>query len=526
MDIANFHGSRSFLMVEAGGDGGAGGAGDGGGSTALAVTGGTDLATTGDTGADGDGTGGDSGAVAATTAADSEVFDKSGRMTRGASKMFRTLGATNPQAKALLARAERAIGAWDKVVGILGAKPIERINELRAFDQDARWGAITDADRRRKMGQPPYKDGATGLRMLRETAADMELSDDLYAAGDPKLIDMMTESPAGKQAFVKIFHAAVAKVRSIAPNFYTNWLGSQVIHLLNNLEIPTGQRDGDGRAITEPINMSARLRRIYSNLPALNAEGKIAGGTLSAYQQQEIQIDLGQIYALVEAMRSWSNVKPEDLTPPKEDMSAAKIAEAEKRADEAMQNAWRIQRDAVCNNMLDDEVRKQTKGMELSSTIIADITARARKAINTSRNARPDHTSKQESFLAAKNQAGYLAYHKKAVQDFAPEAVERAVALYGRKSSRRAPVKAADATAAGTGASGTQQTQQTAQAGQIVRLTEQQVKDIGGISNARWTKQRIGNSPGTTIEMLSKRQKMLKDGNPLKLPEGTVVQFP
>ena len=38
--------------------------------------------------------------------------------------------------------------------------------------------------------------------------------------------------------------------------------------------------------------------------------------------------------------------------------------------------------------------------------------------------------------------------------------------------------------------------------------------------------QKIGNQPGTTQDMIGKRQWMLKKGNPLNLPEGSIVQFP
>lgn len=485
-------------MEEAGGDG----AGGGGDSTALVVSTGTEVAAGDGTSDGGDSTG--DGAVATLTADNEPVFE-GGKLSQSASKTFRSLESANPNARTILGRAQRALGTVAKLTAMFGPKPFDRINALRKLEKEV--------------------GGAAGLQALREASDDLTLNDQLYERGDPQLIANMTEAPAAKQAFVKLFPHVVTKMRELAPKGYTRWFGAQIVSALEKLEMVT-QKDADGRVIaTDPIDMPFKLRRILSQLPQLQ-DGKFAGGTLTAEQQHAIHADLGQIYAWVEVMRSWANATPEDMTPAKEDTSAAAVAKARQNEDNAVQDAWATKRDSICNEILSDEVRKQTKDMNLSSTIIADITARARAGVNAIRKAKPGNHQKQHGYLEAKDQKGYLAYNKGIFSDHAPETVEKAVALYAKKSSRRTPAGATAARAAAPGTAGAQ-SQTTAQTGQIVKLTPQQAEKLGGRSGiTRWMKQAlIPGQPGTTVDMLKQGRYVLRKGNPANLPENTIVQL-
>lgn len=486
---------RSVLMEEAGDGTGGGGGGD---STALTVSTGTAVATT-----DGDGTDDTGGGDTSVAVADNQQIFEGGKLSQSAAKTFRQMEKANPAARTLITEAQRAMGGWAKVKAIFGSKPFDRINQLRKLE--------------REVG------GEAGLKSMRATVEDMEKSDSLYEKADPQLIALMTESPAGKQAFVNIFPHAVAKVRELAPQTYTKWLGMQFLNTIEKLEVTL--KNSAGAVISnEPIDMPFRLRRVFGQLPPTDEHGKFVGGTMTAEQEQAIYTDLANIYAWIEKLRTWANATPEDLTPSQEDAGKGRIAEAEKAANEAVQNSWKVQRDAICNDIITEEVRKQTKGTDLSATIMADITARARKSINGIRKAKPDNERKVKAFFDSKDVKGYIAYNRGIVQDNVQAAVEKAAGLYAKKSTRRTgqPQQAAPAA---TGAPAAQ-TQPAAQAGKVTRLTPQQAEQLGGKQGTRWMKQRIGNNPGTTTEMITKGQQMLRKGNPLNLPEGTVVQFP
>ncbi len=502
MDITNFHGVKPILMVEAGADGGAGGGGE---STALAVSTGADLAATGD-GTGGDGTDGGGGTALATTGADSEpVFDQSGRLTQGTSKLFGTLSTANPTARKVLDRAQRALATVGKLTSMLGAKPVERVAALLKFEKEV--------------------GGADGLQNLRATVQDMQKSDELYEKADPLLLQMMTETPAAKHAFVKLFPHTVSKLRELAPNTFTQWLGAQQLHWLESAPITIRDKQGAELA-KEPIDMPRRLRRIVGQLPWAVENGKFTGGTLTPQQVEFIQEDLSFLFAYVDKIRAYANATPEDLTPQKEDTSAARITEAENAAKQATQDSWVVQRNAACNEIIASEVRKQTKGMNLDAMAIANITANARKSVNEFRRSRPDNLAKVDGFLDAKNLAGYLAYNKKAVEDSTPEAVEIAVAVYARKSTRRAPVK----TDAATGATAATKTDAAATAaqgdGKVVMLTAKQMEALRGNHISRYMKQPIGNKPGTTMEDVKKKQYILRGDNPFGVADGTRVQVP
>jgi len=491
-------------MEESGGDAG----GAGGGSTALTVTTGTDVATIDGGGGDtGDGTGGDSGAaLTTTTGADSEPVFEGGKLSQSATKAFRQLETANPTARNILNRAQRALGTVAKLTWMFGPKPFDKINQLRKFEKEA--------------------GGMAGLQALREANEDLVKSDELYERADPQLIAMMTETPAAKQAFVKLFPHSVAKLRELAPLTYTRWLGMQQLHSIEKAEVSIKDKNGTVIA-TEPIDIPFRLRRIVGMLPwSQDQNGKFTGGTVTPEQMQTFQADLSYMFSYLDMIRGFANATPEDLTPPKEDTSAARIAEAENAANTALQNSWKVQRDAICNDILAEEVRKQTKGMDLSSTIVADITAKARKSINDTRKAQPDNTGKVKSFFDAQNLSGYIAYNKRIVQDHAQSAVEKAVGLYARKSSRRAPAVATGNQPPATGTQAQPATGTQPQTGKIVKLSPQQAELLGGRHGTRWAKQALfPGDKGTTREMMQRGQQMLRKNNPLNLPDGTIVQF-
>ena len=518
MNIRNFHGT-SVLMEETGGVGGGTGAGSGtggGDSTALTVSTGTAVA---------DAPGGSGGELSpsgdSSLQTGESLFDASGRMTPTTSKLVRELETANPAARSFLGRAQRALGAVAKLTSMLGPKYIDAIVGLRRFENEARWADIVDPQARKALGKAPFKTGQDGLAALRSTAEDMERSDELYAKSDPQLLAMMTETPAAKQAYVKLWPHSVSKLRDLAPLTYTKWLGDQVLSLMEKSAVSLKTKDG--KDITEEIDLPRRLRRMVGCLPWTTGEnGAYLGGAVTPEQAQTLAWDIEFLNAFLLKVRGYASQTPEDLTPSKEDASAARIAEAERRADAATEAAWVTTRNAECNELIRAEVEKQAKGLNLSATEIANVTAKARATINEYRRSRPDNNSRIAGFKTAKNLAGYLTYNKGIVEEKAPEAVEKALASQGRRSSRRAPIRTA---APGTTSPATGTQQQADTTGKIVGLTSAQAQQLRA-KGTLWMMQKIGNQPGTTQDMIGKRQWMLKKGNPLNLPEGSIVQFP
>lgn len=502
---------RCVLMEEAGADGGVGGGG-GTDSTALTVSTGTAVATEGG----GDGTGGGDGSTAlATTGADSQPIIEGGRLTQSASQTFRQLEKANPQAREVIARSQRALATVAKLTEMLGSKFFERINGLRRLEQEVAKHSYVGNDGKR----------VDGLTALRQAGEDIDRSDSLYEKADPQLIAMMTESAPGKHAFVKLFPHVVNRLHELAPKTYRRWMGMQNLHIVE--KAPVTLKLQNGQESTEEIDIPFRLRRMIGNLPwAIDKDtGTYAGGAVTPQQAQALAWDFEMLHAFMTQVRATANETPEDLTPAKEDTTAAEIATAKREAETERQGAWATKRDAICNDVLGDEVRKQTKALDLSQTIIADITSRARKAINETRRAKPDNERRQKAFFDSGDLAGYLAYNRSILEDQAQSAVEKAVQLYGRKSSRRTPATQKTVTPAAPAPAGQQKTHQAAPAN-VVMLNAEQLKKLNGSSITRFMKTAIGNQPGTTNAMVVKREYMLKAANPWGYPEGTVVRVP
>lgn len=501
---------RSVLMEEAGGGEGAGGGGD---STALATTTVTDLATTGD--GTGDGADGTGTAVAAGDDSAPAAIYEGGRVSQGVSRAFRKLETANPTLRRTFRTALDALDTVGRLRTMLGDKPFDKIKQYRKLESEVAAYAYVNAEGKRI-------DGITAIRELND---DVKAQDTMYETANPLLIESMTESPLGKFAFTKLFPHVVAKTRALAPKMYTRWLGAQIVNALEKLEMVTA-KDGEGKVTaTDPIDMPFRLRRVFTQLPPLDVNNKFVGGQITADQQHAIHSDLAMIYSWIDAMRAWANATPEDLTPAKADENAAAMVLAQQKADVALDKAWTAAKKAECIPLLDAEIRRQTARLNLDATAIADITARARKGSDDRRNKQPDDQGRRIAFFKARDMNGFLAYHRQAVVDHGPEAVTDAIAASGHRANRKATAtQTAGTTAAGAG-TGQQQQQQAS--GTVRRLTPDEAAKLGGVNGTRWMKPAgIGTAPGTTQAMVMERKQMMRKGNPLNLPEGTVVQFP
>ena len=500
---------QSVLMNEAADGSGTGGGG--GDSTALTTTTGTGLAT-------GDGAGegvaaDDTGTSVTTTRDESAPISvyEGGRVSQGVSRAFRKLEVANPTMKRMFRQAQDALDTVGRLRSMLGDKPFDKIKQLR-----------TTAEAVAKYVWTDEKGNVTkGLPAITAMYEDVVAHDTMYETANPALLELMTESPLGKFAFVKLFPHVVAKLQQIAPQTYTRWLGAQMANAFTQLEVEI--KNGEGKVVSkEPINVPFRMRQMYGLLPA-PVEGKIAGGAMTLIQEHELLTHFDNIYAWIEKIRAWSNATPEDLTPPKADESAAAMQKAQRDADVALDKAWTATKKAECIPLLDAEIRKQTAGLKLNATAIADITARARKSVDKRRNAQPDDQGRRIAFFKSRDMNGFLAYHRQAVENYAPEAVTDAITASGHRANRKAVTgKQADGTAKGAG-----QNDQQAASGAVRRLTPDEAAKLGGVNGTRWMKPSgIGGAPGTTQAMAMARQQMMRKGNPLNLPEGTIVQFP
>ena len=501
---------HGVLMVEAGGGEGGGGGG-GGDSTALAVSPGTEIAPSGD--GTGDGTGAGAGTSLDTTGADSTpaTIYEGGRVSRGVSQAFRKLETANPTLKRTFRQALDALDTVGRLRTMLGDKPFDKIKQLRKTEQEIATYAYVNAEGKRV-------DGMTAIRELND---DVRAHDTMYETANPLLIESMTETPLGKFAFTKLFPHVVAKYRSLAPKAYNKWFGGGVIGWLDKAEISI--KGQDDKNLTEEIDLPRRMRRMIGCLPwTLDATTKTySGGTVSPDQAATLAHDFMFIQAFLDRVRSYAAEQPEDLTPPKEDETAMQIAAANQKADVALDKAWRAAKAAECIPLLDTEIRKQTAALNLNATAIADITARARKAVDNRRNKQPDDMGRRAAFFKSRDMNGYLAYFRQAVVDYGPEAVTDAITASGHRANRKATA-GKQASVAAAGAPGVQQQQ----AGAIRRITADEAAKLRS-GGTRWMKPSgVGGNPGTTQDMVLKRQWMLKDGNPLKFPEGTIVQFP
>jgi hypothetical protein len=450
MNISHFYGLAPIKMAEASGEGGGGGAVTVTSGTSVSspaggdTGGGTDLATT-------------SGAGADTTAADSvpakfKAMDGK-RLSATAGSILKTAEDSQPEHRAFFRTIiPRALSVYTTFKDRFGSW--EPINEMQETLQAI--GRTSPSDTVAKTLQSVVD----RINAYEAQSADIDESDALFAAGDPKLLQKMTEhkTPDGKidefktglarQAFVKLMPHAMSMWNQFAPKSYSAYFGKlQLAHMKNALWPLV---DKDGRKVgEEEFELPRRIARLGRFVPKANAEGKFDGAAVDAFAEEASQL-LPWLNAYVANVNALVTTEPEDLTPkgpaPEDQIKAARDSERGER-----RKRWVSDLNTYRQNATITAYRAATEGMEVTGRQMEEILAAVDAQSATGLRAQRDYKSKVDAYFGSNDESGYKSLYVNYFKEALPRLVKEHVGkVLGADPKKRRAATTATARPAST----------------------------------------------------------------------------
>jgi hypothetical protein len=429
---------RSVLMAEAGGDSGGGGGavavtsgtpavspstGGGGGSTDLSTTGGTGTDTTG----------------ADSTPAKFRAMEGK-RLSTTAGTILKTAEDAQPEHKAffrtIIPRALSIATAFRERYG--SWEPINKMQEtLEAIGRTAPGDPL----------EKTLQSVVDRINAYEAQSADVDDSDALFAAGDPKLLQKMTEhkTPDGKvdefktglarQALVKLMPHAMTMWNQFAPKSYSAYFGKlQRDHMKNAL---CNIVDKDGKKVgEEEFELPRRVARLEKFIPRPDKEGKFDDAAIKAFAEESLDV-LPWLKAYVATVGALATTEPEDLTPkgpaPEDRIKAAQDSERGER-----QKRWVSERNAYRQNATITAYRAATEGLEVTGRQMEEILAAVDAQSAAGLQAQRDYKSKVEAYFGSSDEAGYKSLYVNYFKEALPRLVKEHVGkVLGSDPKRR-----------------------------------------------------------------------------------------
>lgn len=242
--------------------------------------------------------------------------------------------------------------------------------------------------------------GERGFAEMQSDLAELQEIDKLYANSDPRMLDYMTETDAGKSAFVKLAPHIINKFRSLAPKAFAStfanlFLGSMKYDMLN---------DDKGNPV-EPADLPLRLRRLAAAIPK---ENELAMGELNA------------LFAYVNLIQGLTQVEPERFVPQQSTVDNTRERELNERETKLLQTEWIGARDALATQITQRIWGEETKGKSVSSDDRRDTESLFQMRLQRAINSVPNYKSTVQHFFDTKDKEGYLAYQNSLLQDHIP----------------------------------------------------------------------------------------------------------
>jgi hypothetical protein len=352
---------RGVLMEEAGaGEGGAGGGGvavmDAAPSTALVPAGTTDVALTTDHSTTDETDAGTEGGELATTEARALENGKPSQTTKESLALIK---ATNPQ----LAHAiPRALAVEQRLRSEFpGQNPFDAIKVMRREFK--------------ALG------GEEGIAQIRQSLADIEEMDLLYAAGDPRMLDKMTASPEGKAAFTMLAPHVFDRFQKLAPNAFTGYMARVIL----------------GDMIGQRVDMA--VQRLIDLIPAEN--------TLAV-------AELGKVANYLKRLQQLEQVQPETpavktVDPEREKLEREKQELAKEKRELVIQG-WKTAADGDKQRIFDQAWAAETKSRKITPIEREDIEARLWSRLPVTLKAVPGFSDSLKEFFENDDKTGYLTY--------------------------------------------------------------------------------------------------------------------
>lgn len=454
MDISNFNGLAPIKMVEAGGEGGGGGgavtvsggasvaatgAGDGGGSTDLTTT-----------GADGtvDTTGADSTPAKFRAMEGKRLSTSFGAMLKAAEESqpenrwaFRTY---LPRAVAVYTAFKSRFGSWE---------PINEMQEtLQAIGRTGPSDPLMNT----------IQSVVDRINAYEAQSADVDDSDALFAAGDPRLLQKMTEhkTPDGKideyktglgrQALVKLMPHAVSMWNQFSPKSYAAYFGKAQLAHMKNAMCPIV--DDAGKKIREEeFELPRRVARVARFIPKADKDGKFDDVAVRTFAEESAEL-IPWLSAYISTVGALAVTEPEDLTPkgpaPEDRIKAAQDSERGER-----QKRWISERNAYRQNATIAAYRTATEGLEVSARQMEEILAAVDAQSASGLQAQRDYKSKVDAYFGSSDESGYKSLYVNYFKEALPRLVKEHVGkVMGADPKKRKAATAAAAARPGSAA--------------------------------------------------------------------------
>lgn len=275
-------------------------------------------------------------------------------------------------------------------------------------------------------------------------SADVDDSDALFAAGDPKLLAKMTEhktadgkvdeykTSAARAAMVKLCPHAVALWNQIAPKSYSRYFAEAAVRYMKH-----GMYKGaDGKEVDE-FDLPRRMARALALIPKADKDGNSDNAAVIAFANEAADV-LEWVNAYIQDVQKMSRWGVEDLTPkaPAPELEIERL-KAERTAERDAR--WVSERHSARRGLLFDSYRLAVAGRDVTPAQMGEIFTAVDSQSNIGLKGLADYVAKRDAFVASGDEAGfknlYLTYFKEAIPRLMKEHVGK---VLGKLSARPA----------------------------------------------------------------------------------------
>ena len=233
--------------------------------------------------------------------------------------------------------------------------------------------------------------GEEGIQTMQAALKDIEELDALYAKGDPRMLEKMTETPEGQASFVKLAPHTMNKWEQLAPKAFTRYLAGVI----------------NGDLIGQRVDMT--IQRIAEMTP------KEIAGPDGTKIPNPVLAELAKLQAYFTRLAEFEKLQPEAVSAPAADTIDPLAAERTKLAQrEARLKAqdWKTTADRSRDELFTEVWKKETKGLKISAVDQEDIIARFGLRLPKALEAIPGFSNDIKELFENDDREGYLRYLK------------------------------------------------------------------------------------------------------------------
>lgn len=239
--------------------------------------------------------------------------------------------------------------------------------------------------------------GETGIQEIQAEMDGWRGFDEMYTAGDPKVLEFLTETPEAQAAFLKIAPAAFDRFREAHPDGYNAYMTQVFAADLQENQIPL---------------MLERLAWLAKDNPEI----------------MDLQQRLANYVSRIGQLSRKPVTAPAAASPAKPD---ARIAELEQREQQFVRKEWAGEAQQKHSTLFNQEWRKQIGDRKLSDTQAAAIRELYGLKLGAILKAKPDFNQNLEKYFKAGQKDGFLKLHNTTYAEAVPRALRAAINSMG-----------------------------------------------------------------------------------------------